>query len=73
MKSKLCILISIPLVWILDRLPNRRLLNHEIVAKLLFERFMADADILGIVREKPDLTNWESGPIDRSTFTLMGA
>ena len=64
MKNKLCVLISIPLVWILDRLPNRRLLDHEIGMKLAIKHVMDGEDILRIVREKPHLLNWESGPVD---------
>jgi len=70
MKHKLCVLISIPLVWILNRLPNRRLLDHEIAMKLELKHLMADEDILGVVREKPQLTNWESGPVRVDLETL---
>jgi len=68
MKSKLCVLISIPFVWILDHLPNRRLLTHEIALKMELEHLMADEDILRTVRQKPHLTNWESGPIGYETL-----
>ena len=64
MKNKLCVFISIPFVWILNLLPHRRLLDHEIAMKLELEHLMADEDILRIVRDKPQLVNWESGPVD---------
>lgn len=56
MKSKLGVLISIPLVWILDHLPNRRLLEREIVVKMQLARLLNDEDIIRIaLHDKPQL------------------
>ena len=68
MKNKLCVLLSVRLVWILDRLPNRRLLTNETALKMQFGRLLNDEDIMRIVlHEKPQLINWESGPIGYET------
>jgi hypothetical protein len=53
MKRKLSLLISEPLVWLLDHLPCRRLTQNEIAQARQFAGLMADADVNRIVREKP--------------------
>lgn len=50
---KLSLRFSEPLVWILDRLPSRRILKGEVALHAQFCRLMADEDINRIVREKP--------------------